>query len=99
VAIPILDEVPALVSALETLARAPGARATIGQAARLAWQAAHTVAAMADAYVSVLGRAALRRAAAVTLPPHLTDTGDRVLREVLTTFGTEAPDIVRDRRD
>jgi glycosyltransferase involved in cell wall biosynthesis len=98
VAIPVLDELPALTSALDTLARSPSTRRAIGMAARAAWEDAHTVTAMVTAYVALVGRALARTAPTVRLPPHLTDTGDRVLNDVLESLGASAPDIVKARR-
>ncbi len=53
-AVPVLDERHALACAIDSLARSPERRARIGAAARRYWEAHHTLAAMADAYVELL---------------------------------------------
>lgn len=94
-AVPVLDEKHALVSALESLARSPERRARIGEAARRYWQAHHTLDAMANAYGTLLVRAAGRAAPAVTLPAHLAADVDAPLAALLAPFGLEAPEGVR----
>ena len=94
-AVEILDERRALHAALVTLAARPDRRARLGEAGRQFWQARHTVDAMADAYDSLLARAARRMAPAVTLPAHLVDEGDEHLLALLAPFGLGAPAEVR----
>lgn len=98
-AVPVLDERHALVCAIDSLARSPERRARIGAAARQYWEAHHTLAAMADAYVGLLVRAAQRAAPVVALPAHLSVTGDEKIAVLLAPFGLDAPAIVGgDRR-
>ncbi len=98
-AVSVLDERQALMRALDTLARSPERRTKLGAAARLYWQAHHTLDAMADSYATLLARAARRAAPAVTLPAHLVDEGDEKLASLLAPFGVFTPDVVRgDRR-
>ena len=98
-AVSVLDERQALMRALETLASSPARRARLGAAARQYWQAHHTLDAMADAYVTLLARAAQRATPAVALPAHLVEQGDEKLASLLAPFGLGRPDVVRgDRR-
>lgn len=91
VAIPILDELACLVSALDTLARAPRVREEMGRAAREYWHAHHTLETMADAYAPLLARAAARPVPAARRPAHLDAAGDERLTSLLAPFGLEAP--------
>jgi len=98
-AVPVLDERHALRCAIDSLARSPARRARLGAAARHYWEAHHTLAAMADAYVGLLKRAAQRPAPAVALPAHLRVEGDESIAALLAPFGLDAPAIVAgDRR-
>lgn len=96
VAIPILDEHQALVGALETLARSPSTRRTLGDAARAFWQAGHQVRHMADAYLSLIARAGMRPAPVEPLPAHLSARGDERLTALLTPFDLAMPPAVAD---
>jgi glycosyltransferase involved in cell wall biosynthesis len=98
VAVPVLDERHALMSALDTLARSPERRARIGAAARQYWEAHHTLDAMADAYAIVLARAARQAAPSVALPAHLRVRGDEHLDTLLAPFGLAAPGVVANDR-
>ena len=57
VAVPILEEASALVTAIDQLARSAERRTRLGTAARAYWRAHHTLDHMADAYVSVIAEA------------------------------------------
>ena len=94
VAIPVLDEHAALVSALDVLARSADRRGRLGAAARAYWQSHHTLDVMADAYRTLLARAAARPAPAVDLPAHLTNTGRDRLDALLEPFGIDVPGVV-----
>jgi hypothetical protein len=94
VAVPILDEHAALVSAIAALARSADRRAKLGEAARAYWQSGHTLNAMADAYGKLLSRAASRPAPVVDLPAHLTNAGAHRLGALLAPFGLDAPPAV-----
>lgn len=97
-AVPVLDERHALGCAIDSLARGPERRARIGAAARHYWEAHHSLAAMADAYVDVLMRAAQRPAPIVTLPAHLRNEGEAHVAALLRPFGVSAPAIIADDR-
>lgn len=94
IAIPILDEHHALVSALETLAGSPSLRRTIGEAARAYWHAGHQLAHMADAYRTLIARAGARPAPVEPLPAHLSARGDERLPTLLAPFDLETPPAV-----
>jgi len=91
VAIPILDEHRTLVETLDVLGRSALTRADIGAAARRYWQAHHTLGHMAEAYRSLLPRAAARTAPAMELPAHLRKSGDEHLAALLAPFGVDTP--------
>lgn len=91
VAIPILDEHNTLVAALDRLARSALVRTELGDAARHYWQTRHTLGAMADAYESLLVRAAARPVPDVALPAHLRAEGDEHLAALLAPLGVNAP--------
>ncbi len=94
-AVPILDERQALIRALETLVSSPERRTKLGAAARQYWNAHHTLDAMADAYGTLLTRAAQRATPVVALPKHLVDEGDEKLASLLAPFAVGEPDVVR----
>jgi glycosyltransferase involved in cell wall biosynthesis len=91
VAIPILDEHQALVGALETLARSPSTRRTLGDAARAFWHADHQVVHMAEAYLALVARARTRPVPIEPLPPHLSARGDEHLTSLLKPFDLASP--------
>lgn len=91
VAIPILDEHRTLVETLDVLGRSALTRAEIGDEARRYWAAHHTLGLMAEAYETLLPRAAARTSPAVELPAHLRKTGDEHLTSLLAPFGVDTP--------
>jgi glycosyltransferase involved in cell wall biosynthesis len=90
VAVPILDEHAALVAAIGAL-HDPAARRAVGDAARVYWQARHTLDAMADAYIAVVERAATRPVPRTWRPAHLDTAGDERLAALLAPFRLPVP--------
>ncbi len=91
VAVPILEEASALVTAIDQLVRSADRRTRLGRAARAYWRAHHTLDHMADAYVSVIDEAAARPAPRPALPAHLRASGGEGLATLLEPFGIESP--------
>jgi hypothetical protein len=90
VAIDPMDESHAIPRVLAALATRPALRRRLGDAARLYWQARHTLPQMADAYEAVMRDASTRPAPPFPLPPHLLDDGTRKARAILTDMGVTA---------
>ena len=77
----------------EVLAReSPSGGPRLGTAARAWWQAHHTLAQMADAYVAAIARGrSARPAPRPALPAHLDDAGGRRLAALLAPYGVAPP--------
>jgi glycosyltransferase involved in cell wall biosynthesis len=84
VGIDLVDEDHALQQALDRLLTDPDLRASLGRAGRAWWQAHHQLDAMADAYARVIVDAMAAPTPVVDLPPHLTEDGLQVARDVAT---------------
>ncbi len=91
VAVDILDEAHSLRLAMRRLAADPALRASLGSAARLYWQQEHSLERSLGDYHRAISRALDHSAPGRTLPPHLTDAGDRTLRAVLERCGVPVP--------
>jgi glycosyltransferase involved in cell wall biosynthesis len=90
VAIDILDEDHSLVLAMSRLARDGALRAQLGRAAREWWRRTHSVDAMVEDYVQLIGEAAALPPPAVELPAHLRADGTRTLRALTAPLGLSA---------
>jgi glycosyltransferase involved in cell wall biosynthesis len=90
VAIDILDEDHSLLLAMSRLARDGALRAQLGRAAREWWRRTHSVEAMVEDYVQVIGEAAALPPPVVELPEHLRADGTRRLRALAAPFGLSA---------
>jgi len=91
VAIDILDEDHSLRLAMRRLAGDAALRAELGAAAREWWQREHSVEVMVGDYERAIAAAMARPDPDVTLPPHMRDTGDGRLREIVSAFGVTSP--------
>jgi glycosyltransferase involved in cell wall biosynthesis len=87
VAIDILDEDHSLRLAMRRLAQDADLRARLGRAAREYWQREHSIEAMTEDYVRVLGVLGVREVRGV----HGVHDGDEKLRALLEPFGIESP--------
>ncbi len=87
VAIDILDEDHSLRLAMRRLATDPALRAALGAAGQRYWDGEHSIACMVEDYERVLAQAARLPVPDVALPPHLVNSGDRLLNGVLEEFG------------
>jgi hypothetical protein len=90
VAIDILDEDHSLVLAMSRLARDGALRAQLGRAAREWWRRTHSVDAMVEDYVQLIGEAAALPPPAVELPAHLRADGTRTLHALTAPLGLSA---------
>lgn len=91
VAIDILDEDHSLRLALRRLALDPDLRRALGTAAREYWQREHSLDASVADYERVIDIAVRRAAPRPALPPHLSNDGTRVLRQLLQPFDLPPP--------
>ncbi len=88
VAVDVLDEEHSLALAMRRLALDIELRAALGRQARVFWQQAHTLEAMAADYRRILARALEQPlSAAVQRPAHLTADGTERVRQVADEFG------------
>jgi len=90
IAVDILDEDHSLVLAMSKLARDGALRAQLGRAAREWWRRTHSVDAMVEDYVQLIGEAAALPPPAVELPAHLRADGTRRLRALAAPLGLGA---------
>jgi glycosyltransferase involved in cell wall biosynthesis len=86
VAVDILDEDHSLRLAMRRLATDPALRASLGDAGRRYWEREHSMPLMVDDYEQAIAEAAARPVPQATLPAHLVNDGDRVLKDVLAQF-------------
>ena len=91
VAIDILDEDHSLRLAMRRLAGDAALRAELGAAAREWWRREHSVEVMVGDYERAIAAAMARPDPDVTLPPHMRDTGDGRLREIVSAFDLTSP--------
>ena len=90
IAIDILDENHSLALAMSKLARDGPLRAQLGRTAREWWRQTHSVDAMVDDYVQLIGDAAALAPPVVELPEHLRADGARALRALAAPLGLGA---------
>ncbi len=85
------DEPLALPHALDRLCGDEPLRRSLGANARQWWESRHQLAQMAARYEAVLEEAADRPVPEVELPPHLCDSGDAAMNDILASFDLEPP--------
>jgi glycosyltransferase involved in cell wall biosynthesis len=90
IALDILDEDHSLRLAMRRLATDASLRAALGRAGQRYWEREHSMPCMLEDYERVLADAAAIPAPQVTLPAHLVNDGDRLLKETLAQFSVAA---------
>ena len=95
VAIDILDEDHSLWLAMRRLAADPDLRSSLGQAAREHWLREHSPDGMFEDYRRAIARAAASPAPLVSLPDHLRDSGNALLRDLTAPFGPDVTERIR----
>jgi len=91
ISIDIVDEDHSLRLAMRRLGTDAQLRASLGDAARRYWQAAHSIEAMADDYETLIADAVRRPSSNVSLPAHLRADGRATLDRLLAPFGVASP--------
>jgi hypothetical protein len=75
---------------MRRLATDASLRAALGRAGQRYWEREHSMPCMLEDYERVLADAAAIPAPQVTLPAHLVNDGDRLLKETLAQFSVAA---------
>jgi glycosyltransferase involved in cell wall biosynthesis len=91
IAIDVMDEDHSLRLAMRRLASDPDLRARLGAAGRAYWQREHAPERMIDDYRLALEAAAAMPIPRPTLPAHLVNNGDGLLKTLLADFGLGHP--------